>query len=104
MLQGHFSQHWTDKDGNPTGGCSCGLGFSISWQNGPIGIEGREPNGAFVETVLNACLGRLEFYEQSRFSCEYNRDAIKHIQLALSRLNDRTADRIGRGVEGKHEE
>ena len=56
MRQGHFEEHWSDKDGNPAGGVSSGRGFAISWQNGPLGrgVERREPNGAFVEDVIAA--------------------------------------------------
>ena len=40
--QGFFDQHWLDMDGNPAGGVSTGKGFTISWQNGPLGKLGTD--------------------------------------------------------------
>lgn len=105
---------------------------SILWQNGPLGrhhpgctderciTEGAitgppgdsavatpcsrvAPNGAFVETVIAAAIGRLEFYQRSKFKCERNHHAILHLKTALKELEHRTADRDVRGVEGTHE-
>lgn len=106
MEQEYFSQHWTDKDGNPTGGTSCGMGFSISWQNGPLGRgdDRQEPNGAFVETLIQAIKGRLHFYQESKFACHGNASAIDHLERALEELPSRTRDRDQRGVEGTHSE
>ena len=105
MRQGHFEEHWTDKDGNPAGGTASGRGFAISWQNGPLGrgVDRREPNGAFVEDVVAAALGRLDFYQASRFNCAANAKAIEHLQAALEALDARTRDRETRAVEGTHE-
>ena len=62
----------------------------------------REPNGAFVEGVLEAALGRLEFYQRSEFRCRENALAITKIEEAIHWLQHRTADREARGVEGTH--
>jgi hypothetical protein len=101
---GHYAQHWKDLDGRPAGGVSSGRGFAISWQNGPLGQgEARqEPNGAFVEDVMQACLDRLRFYEASEFACPENADAIGDLVHALNRLDERTRRRIAAGVEGTH--
>lgn len=101
---GFFSAHWNDAEGRPAGGASSGRGFAISWQNGPLGRgdERREPNGAFVEDVLAACLDRLEVYQASEFACDENADAIAYVRDALARLEARTARRIAAGVEGTH--
>jgi len=106
MLSGFFSEQWSDANGNPAGGVTCGKGFTISWQNGPLGRgEGRkEPNGAFVETIIATAKDRLEFYQKSRFSCEANARAILHLEAALVILNERTKDRESRDVEGTHKE
>ena len=106
MKQGHFEEHWFDKDGNPAGGVSSGRGFAISWQNGPLGRgnDRKEPNGAFVEDVIAAALGRIEFYQKSKFACEENAEAIRHLKAALFTLDARTKDRENRGVEGTHKE
>lgn len=37
MKQGHFKQHCSDDKGRPAGGVSSGRGFTVSWQNGPLG-------------------------------------------------------------------
>ena len=99
-----FSEHWTDEDGNPAGGITDGIGFTISWQNGPLGrgASRLEPNGAFVEDVLRAVRGRLAFYQNSEFSCEENAQACDLIEDAIEVLCQRTSDREARAVEGTH--
>ena len=105
-LQGHFSEHWCDSNENPGGGVSTGRGFTISWQNGPLGKIGtperREPNGAFVEDVIQAVIGRIEFYQSSRFRCQENADALSCLYEAAMHLDDRTKNREQRLVEGTH--
>jgi hypothetical protein len=107
MKQRIVEEHHTDADGNPTGGTSCAVGMSIMWQSGPLGRGGErsEPNGAFVEGVLQAALGRLEFYQTAsggRFACDENATAIEHVKGALAALDRRTQRREQRGVEGTH--
>ena len=99
------SEHWNDENGNPAGGITQGRGFTISWQNGPLGKgeNRREPNGAFVEDVIVAVVDRLEYYQQSKFASDYNAVAIASLKAALATLNSRTADREQRDVEGTHE-
>lgn len=106
MLAEFFSDQWSDENGNPAGGVSCGKGFTISWQNGPLGRgeERKEPNGAFVETIISAAKDRLEFYQRSKFACRANAEAILDLQSALFRLEARTKDREKREVEGTHKE
>ncbi len=106
MLQKIKQEHWNDADGNPGGGITEGTGFTISWQNGPLGRgeDRKEPNGAFVEGVIQAAIGRLDYYQESRFKCRENAAAIRHLQTALGILNDRTTDREERDVEGTHTE
>ena len=104
--------HRSDELGRPAGGKTTGVGIDIVWQNGPLRVDdpftpGRftihPPNGAFVEGVLEAALGRLEFYQQSEFRCRENALAITKIEEALHWLQARTADRTERGVEGTHQ-
>lgn len=104
MLNGFKSSNWKDANGNPAGGCAYGTGFAISWQNGPLGRgEARlEPNGAFVEDIIAVARDRLEYYQQSRFNCEENEEAIQYLSLALDTLDSRTKDREQRDVEGTH--
>ena len=105
-LYGHYKEHWLDDQGNPAGGVSTGRGFTISWQNGPLGKIGtperREPNGAFVEDVIQAVIERIEFYQQSRCACQANEDAVNSLRDAALALDMRTKDREQRIVEGTH--
>lgn len=105
-MQEWTSEHWSDDNGNPAGGVSNGVGFCVSWQNGPLGRgdERRKPNGAFVETMLEVVKDRLEYYQKSKFACQRNADAITAIDAALSFLRARTADREARDVEGTHKQ
>lgn len=98
--------HWLDEDGNPAGGYTTSTGLTVIWQNGPLVDketgERLEPSGCFVETLLAAAEGRLEFYQQGKFASDYNAEALEHIEAALAALHRRTADREARGVEGTH--
>lgn len=100
--------HHLDEHGNPAGGKTSGIGIHIEWQDGPLGRgeDRAEPNGAFVEGVISAALGRLRFYQtasEGRFACVENRDAIHGLERALLRLDQRTQRREEEGVEGTHE-
>lgn len=104
MKQGFFSEHWLDENENPAGGVTSGRGFTISWQNGPLGRDNwrKEPNGAFVEDVLAAVADRISFYQQGKFACANNAEALEHIANAARCLDHRTKDREKRKVEGTH--
>lgn len=108
MKQKISEQHRLDDNGNPAGGATTGVGIIIDWQNGPLGrgTDRKEPNGAFVESVIQAAIGRLDFFEKAsggRFSCEENKLALYHLEQALAILETRTAKREAREVEGTHE-
>lgn len=104
MNQQIQSKHDLDENGNPAGGQTWGRGIEIIWQNGPLGTgdERREPNGAFVEGVLEACIDRMQFYQGTKFASRENALAITHMQEAKHWLQHRTAEREARGVEGTH--
>lgn len=104
MIDKFESQNNTDADGNPAGGWVGGKGLDITWQDGPLGVgaDRKEPNGAFVETVLSAVKQRLEFFQKSKFACDENEAAIGSIQLALGALARRTTKRQDQGIEGTH--
>lgn len=102
MDQKIYSAHHTDPAGNPAGGHCTGTGINIRWQNGPIREVG-DQNGAFVEGVIKAAADRLDFYQQSKFNCIENEDALEHLRKALVCLNMRTSRRTHEGVEGLHE-
>lgn len=93
-----------DVNGNPAGGFYQSKGIDIVWQNGPLGRDGDriEPNGAFVENVIDAAIKRIQFYQDSKFNCRENAVALTHLETAALWLNKRTQDREERRVEGTH--
>jgi len=108
MLAPFSSSNLTDVHDLPAGGTVEGTGLSIQWQNGPLGTgdERKEPNGAFVETVIAAAKQRIEWYQEvngGKFACDENYFAINYLKLALRKLDDRTKEREARGVEGTHQ-
>lgn len=102
-------RHAVDEEGRPAGGTTTGRGFIVHWQQGPlVGADGErmEPNGAFVEDVIAAAIGRIEFYQRTAdglFACVENADALRALRTAAERLDDRTKNREFRGVEGTHQ-
>ena len=104
MLADYKCGNQQDENGNPTGGSVRGTGLSIDWQDGPLGRgeDRKEPNGAFVETVIDAARQRIQFYQDSKFKCRENDIALTKLEEALLWLNKRTADRDKRQVEGTH--
>lgn len=99
-----YERHERDAHDNPAGGVTVGRGFTIAWQHGPLAVDGvrREPNGAFVEDVIAAAIGRLREYQATRFNCHWNAMALASLEGALGYLDARTQDRTERGVEGTH--
>lgn len=106
MKNGFMSQNWTDAEGRPAGGVASGTGFTISWQNGPLGRDKdrQAPNGAFVEDVIAAAMRRIAFYQQGQFACEENAKALLCLAEAAEHLDSRTKRREQAGTEGTHEE
>ena len=92
-------------NGNPTGGFFNSVGIQIDWQNEALGRDSdrKEPNGAFVETVIEAALQRINFYQCTQFACRENALAITKLEEALHWLNHRTQQREQRNVEGTHQ-
>ena len=109
MNQQIDGRHEVDAGGLPFGGVTSGTGLEIKWQKGPlIDVSGvrQDPNGAFVEGVINAAIDRIQWYQvvsEGRFRCRQNSLAITKLEEALHWLNDRTLERQQRGVEGTHE-
>jgi len=104
MKQEILDKNPIDKNGNPEGGVSMSTGVDVIWQNGPLldGTSRLEPNGAFVETVIEIAKKRLEFYQTTKYKCMENQEAIKKLNEALDCLDRRTNNRVKRGVEGQH--
>lgn len=59
-------------------------------------------DGITNEDAIQILIDRLEFLNEGKFHCKENSDAIEHLKAALQRLEDRTADRVARHVEGTH--
>ena len=70
----------------------------IDFQNGPVKETG--VNGIFVEDLLTIAVARLEYFQSGEFPSELNEQAIKFIKAAHQILNERTRERIERGVDG----
>ena len=99
-------KHFSDSKGNPGGGRISGIGLEVFFQDGPLGRSGadrRSQNGCFVEDLINSAMSRLRFYQSTKFACEFNEEAISHLQKALKALHERTKDREVRKVEGTYE-
>jgi len=105
MLAKFKAENILDDDGKPAGGSAVGVGMMLNWQNGPLGRgeDRKEPNGAFVETVIAAAKQRIEFYNEAGFECTENKNAIYFLEKALAELDSRTQSREAAEVEGTHE-
>jgi hypothetical protein len=69
--------HNLDAEGKPAGGRTKGTGFDFEWNSGPPD----KPNGATLEDVLEAAIGRLQFLQKA----QPNRDkaiALNHLETA----------------------
>lgn len=73
----------------------------VNFQNGPIKEAGL--NGITQEALLAIVIDRLERFQAGPFRSGYNHEALEHCRLALSFLQQRTRDRLARGVEGTHQ-
>ncbi len=104
MLQEFKAVNHLDQNGNPAGGNVDCIGLTIMWQSGPLGRgDGRKmPNGAFVETVIQAALQRIEHYQTTKFKSVENAKALASLESAMLYLHKRTQDREKREVEGTH--
>lgn len=94
-----INKSWTDANGNPTGGISTGIGFTIAWQHGPL-TDGR--NGAFLIEVLESCAQRLSEYQATKFACAENSQALVHLANAIGALKQRAERRQQSGTLGTH--
>ena len=57
-------------------------------------------DGTTNEEVLAVLIDRME-YLQNKFPCQENIKVISNLKIALMTLNERTANRKARGVEGR---
>ena len=70
----------------------------ILFQNGPIPENG--VNGITQEVLLAIVADRLRSFQAGPYSCKANACALTHIEEALHWLQQRTIERMRRGVEG----
>lgn len=78
-----------------------GPDITLNFQNGPIGDVG--VNGITNEALLAIVLDRLNFFQEEKYRCWENANAIIKVEEALHWLHARTFERLQRGVEGTHE-
>ena len=72
----------------------------ILFQNGPIGDVG--VNGVTHEALLAIVADRLRSFQKGQYACKANACALTHIEEAQHWLQQRTIERMRRGVEGTH--
>lgn len=72
----------------------------IEFQDGPIAEAG--VNGLTHEALLAIVADRLRSFQKGPYSCKANACALTHIEEALHWLQQRTIERMRRGVEGTH--
>jgi hypothetical protein len=72
----------------------------LLFQNGPIAEVG--VNGITHEALLAVLIDRLRGFQSGQFKSKENACALTHLEEALHWLNQRTIERMRRGVEGTH--
>ena len=72
----------------------------IFFQNGPIAEAG--VNGLTHEVLLAIVADRLRSFQAGPYACKANACALTHIEEAQHWLQQRTIERMRRGVEGTH--
>lgn len=99
----HYSVTGFDTRDNPARETAEGYSRSfatlpIIFQNGPVAEAG--VNGVTQEVLLTVVLDRLRSFQNGEYACKANACAITHIEEALHWLQQRTIERMRRGVEG----
>lgn len=79
-----------------------GNALIINFQNGPISADGNGVNGLTQEVLLAIVADRLRSFQKGPYSCKENACALTHIEEAMHWLQQRTLERMRRGVEGTH--
>ncbi|ARV76902.1 hypothetical protein PHABIO_271 [Pseudomonas phage Phabio] len=75
--------------------------LAIVLQNGTIPEAGL--NGVTAEDLLKVCREIFTCYQESKFACEENAEALEHINGALAAQAKRMERRAKEGTEGTHE-
>jgi hypothetical protein len=87
-----YSITWRAKNADDDGTCW------IHFQEGPIKEVGI--NGVTHEALLAIVIDRLRSFQEGPFPSPFNATALDRCEDALRLLQQRTRDRIARGVEG----
>jgi hypothetical protein len=74
----------------------------IVFQNGPISEVG--VNGVTHEALIAILIDRLTGFQDGKFACIANEQALRHLTIAQNWLLQRTRERMARNVEGTHQE
>ena len=75
----------------------------IKFQKGPINEDGNGVNGLTHEVLLTILADRLRGFQSGPYACKANACALTHIEEAQHWLQQRTLERMRRGVEGTHQ-
>lgn len=89
-----------DTHNNPAAFGADYTGLTVIFQNGPIKEVG--VNGVTHEALLAILIDRLRSFQAGPYSNRANAIALTHLEEALMWLQQRTRERIKRGVEGTH--
>ena len=95
----HYDVSGFDSSTNPSAPAFM-MGQCILFQNGPIADAG--VNGLTHEVLLAIVADRLRSFQSGPYSCKANACALTHIEEAQHWLQQRTIERMRRGVEGTH--
>jgi len=95
--------HITKAQGDAENSSPAGLVLAeIEFQNGPINADGNGVNGVQHEDLLAIIIDRLEGFQSGPYACVSNAHALDMCRGALIALQNRTRERMSRGVEGTH--
>ena len=94
------ANHQYAVEHNPSG--RDGFIYNIGFQNGPINEGGNGVNGMTHEVLLAIVADRLRSFQKGAYACKANACALTHIEEAQHWLQQRTLERMRRGVEGTH--
>lgn len=72
---------------------------NIQLQKGPR-CDVKSVHGVIDSDLLEIVRDRLTAFQNGEFACQYNADALYHVEKALESLNARVEDRISRQVLG----
>ncbi len=99
-LIGGFNTATNVSVNQPGGVLADETAVNIVFQNGPIPECG--VNGVTQEALLAIVADRLRSFQRGPYACKANACALTHIEEAQHWLQQRTIERMRRGVEGTH--